>query len=166
VRAFVAAFVERGAAERLFRATPLLAGMRRVPPYNLHLTLHFLGSIGDTQRDQLIAFVDALQGTPLTVRVTGVTGFPSASRARTVVAMVEAVEALCSWRDALAQAFPTGDSERRFRPHITLGRSRNGMTVPEIGELEGMEIPLLPPRAYVSRTLPEGARYLPLDEAP
>jgi hypothetical protein len=44
-------------------------------------------------------------------------------------------------------------------PHITLGRSREGVVVPETTGLEGLSVQLLAPAAYESRTLPEGARY-------
>lgn len=165
MRVFVASFVERQAAGLLAEAVPLVAGMRPVPAENLHLTLHFLGSIDDTKREELIAFVRTLEGNPLKVRISEVAGFPSGNHARTVVAMIEMVEGIAvlnRWHDALVRAFPSGDSEKTFRPHITLGRSRKGIRVPQIESLAGREIALLAPRVYESRTLPEGARYLPL----
>lgn len=165
MRVFVASFVEQQAAGQLAGAVPRVTGMRPVPAENLHLTLHFLGSIDDTKREELIAFVRALEAFPVRVRISEVAGFPSGNRARTLVAMIEIIEGMAvlnRWHDALARAFPTGDSAKTFRPHITLGRSRKGIRVPEIESLAGREIALLAPRVYESRTLSEGARYLPL----
>lgn len=162
----MAAFVEPGAAARLARAVPALPGLRPVPSENLHLTLLFLGRSTAARGRELAAYLKTLQGSAVTVRVTGVTGFPSARNARALVALTDdpggAPGRLQTWHDALVHRFSEAGPGRRFRPHITLGRSRRRMPIPEVAGLEGLEIPLLPPGVYESRTLPEGARYLPL----
>jgi 2'-5' RNA ligase len=162
MRVFVASFVEPHAAGQIAESLPTVPGMRPVPPENLHLTLHFLGNLSEPDSASLIRFVDGLGGRSLQVRITAVSGFPSPVKASAVVALLEAKEELEHWHDALAQQWPTGGAGRAFRPHITLGRSRSGVTVPDGETLAGTVIPLLPPRVYESRTDPGGARYLPL----
>jgi len=164
MRVFVASFVEPGAARQLAESLPPVPGVRPVPSKNLHVTLHFLGNLNRRDADGIVRFVNAMGGRSLRVRITAISGFPSPDRARAVVALLRATEEMLSWHDALVRHSPSGATDRTFRPHVTLGRSRKGVSVPAGAALVGSEIALLPPRVYESRTEPEGARYVPLGE--
>ena len=163
MRVFVACFVDAATADRLAKTLRPLPGMRQVPPENLHLTLHFLGNVARSRNADVIALAESLGGKPVRSRVRSVTGFPAASRARTVVALLDEPPEWQVWHDALVASWPTKAAERQFLPHITLGRSRDGVVVPETTGLEALSVQLLPPSAYESRTLPEGACYRRLD---
>jgi 2'-5' RNA ligase len=159
MRVFVACFVDAATADRLAKTLQPLPGMRRVPPENLHLTLHFVGNVAESQGADVVALTESLGGKPIRSRVRSVTGFPAASCARTVVALLDEPPEWQVWHDTLVASWPTKAAERGYVPHITLGRSREGVVVPETTGLEGLSVQLLAPAAYESRTLPEGARY-------
>ena len=135
-------------------------------PQNLHLTLHFLGSVEPERRDEVLALATGLNGKATKATVCEVTGFPRRRRARVVVARLNADPLLAEWYRLLAARWPTEESARSLDPHITLARSRSprGVSVPEARSLDGLALELLPPAAYLSETLPEGVRYTPLAE--
>jgi 2'-5' RNA ligase len=62
----------------------------------------------------------------------------------------------------LARHWPTGET-RRFDPHVTLARSRSAVRLPALPVVADLAVALGPPAAYVSETLPAGARYRRLD---
>lgn len=145
---------------------PSVAGMRRVPAANLHVTLHFLGSVAEERLAEVRALADFLPSEGLSVRVSGLTGFPKPSRARMLVALLEDPgDRLRGWHGVLAARWPTNET-RSFNPHATVARSRRPLELPALPELAGLDLELEPPGAYVSETLPEGARYRPLAAAP
>jgi len=100
-----------------------------VSPDGVHLTLKFLGEVGDERRDELVTALGAaaagMRPVPLAVRGAGV--FPDAERPRVFWAGVEpdpALELLAHSveRGFDALGFPT--EGRPFRPHLTVGRAR------------------------------------------
>jgi RNA 2',3'-cyclic 3'-phosphodiesterase len=100
-----------------------------VSPEGVHVTLKFLGEVGDERRDELIAALAAAAvGTrpiPLAVRGAGV--FPDTERPRVFWAGVQPDGALELLADSVersfaALGFPT--EGRPFRPHLTVGRAR------------------------------------------
>jgi 2'-5' RNA ligase len=158
VRCFVACFLRPVAAEHLAAALPEIPGCRRVAAANLHVTLHFIGNLDAGAACELQALVETLDGVATIARVLEVTGFPRPDRARTAVATLAVDDRLLAWQQRLAEAWPTGE-DRRFRPHVTLGRAKRPTSVAAAPGLEDLEIGLQPPGLYVSETLPEGARY-------
>ena len=159
MRCFIACFLDDDSAGRLVSGMPRLEGIRQVSGENLHVTLQFLGNVAEERCEPIRQAVMALGGQPTTTRVLTVTGYPSPVRARTIVARLKPDPKLLGWHDALSDLLKPTAGARKFDPHVTLGRSRAGIRVPELSEFDGVEIGLRTPALYRSETRPEGARY-------
>ncbi len=107
------------------------ARLRWVRPDNLHFTLRFLGQLPAAQVARAaVATREAVRtATPFAVTIGGLGAFPSFERPQVVwvgsQGGAEALERLAEGLNAsLAhERFP--NDPRRFRPHLTLGRSRD-----------------------------------------
>lgn len=125
-----------------------------VRPDGIHLTLKFLGNIqAGRQVDVSRAIERSVEGSPpLHLEVSGLGGFPSLRQPRVLwVAVsgdVEQLEALQrKIDDALADlGFPR--EERRFVPHLTLARVREGASPKERKALGEVAMPLRETRPY------------------
>lgn len=113
-------------------------GLRWVAPHHLHLTLRFLGEIGEAdvaRADAAVARTAAAHPKPFTLIVKGLGAFPTPRSARVIWCGLSGdVEALQRWQRDLEGAlrefgFPAED--RPFRPHITLARMRSPGRWPE-----------------------------------
>jgi 2'-5' RNA ligase len=118
------------AAADALRARPGGERVRWVRPENLHVTLHFLGSIHPDRVSVLADQVgrEAAAREPFTLHLGALRGFPP-RRPRVASLEVgpeaELVElAAAVSRGAVASGLP--GAERPFRPHLTLGRLRDG----------------------------------------
>lgn len=148
---------------RLFAAIPLqppalgpaLATLRRlegepwpvrwVREAGLHLTLKFFGEVAADRLDTIAEMVGfALEGVaPMPLRVMGVGVFPSVRRPRVIRLEVSAGPELELLQDRIERGgerigFPP--EGRPFRPHVTMGRVKEGQRLPpEAAEiLEGI----------------------------
>lgn len=114
----------------------------------LHLTMKFLGSVGPERisgvRDGLSA---SIAGTPeLAFTLTELGAFPTVARARTLFAGLESdprLELLVHQieRASAELGFPVAG--RPFRPHVTLGRVRDGsrLSAAAVQAIEQAELP-------------------------
>jgi 2'-5' RNA ligase len=148
-----------------------------VPPANLHLTLKFLG---DIQQESAAAIGAALERglgerAPFEVRAGGVGAFPDEARPRVLwVGLTDEGGALArlaadveTWLEALG--FPR--EARPFRPHLTIGRVKDGHTSvaaafaphreTSFGTSSIREVVL-----YESRLRARGAEYVALRRVP
>lgn len=151
------------------RHLPQLKWARKVE--NLHLTIRFLGNIGDAQ---LVALGSALAGRmallpPFPVTVCGIGAFPSARQAAVIWAGLDdptgGLTRIASEVAAVTHELDLVDPDPRpFRAHVTLGRSREGVDLrPHLpawvdrrfGHFTGEEVHL-----YESRLGREGSTYL------
>lgn len=107
------------------------ARLRWVKPKNLHFTLRFLGELPVAQVARAVVAVrEAVKtATPFAVTIAGLGAFPTFERPQVVWVGsregAEALEALAARIDMFLsrERFPM--NSRRFRPHLTLGRSRD-----------------------------------------
>jgi 2'-5' RNA ligase len=115
-----------------------------VDPKGIHLTLKFLGNIGQNQvADIEEAISQASQGvSPFQLQLGGLGAFPNLRRPRVIwVAMTGELESLLALQKGIDQALvPLGFAmeSRPFTPHLTLGRLRERASPEEcrkIGEL-------------------------------
>ncbi|BDG09263.1 RNA 2',3'-cyclic phosphodiesterase [Anaeromyxobacter paludicola] len=167
LRAFQAALRREAGAQA--------ADVRWVDPDSVHLTLQFLGAVPEERRGEVEAAVAAAaaQAAPATLRLAGAGAFPSPSRPRVLWAGVAGeVEPLRGLVAALGAGLaPLGypPEERRFSPHLTLGRARDPRGARGLAPLLSRAPPpsSAPWRAeevtlFRSHLSPGGARYEPL----
>lgn len=147
MRTFVALNLPPAERERLHAALAPLRGkelpVRWVAPEALHLTVKFLG---DTESAAVEAVDEVLQTAaarrgPVSLRIGGLGAFPSLRRASILWVGVAGDAELASLQRELEPAlsrlgFPR--EQRPFRPHITVGRTRNGTQALDIERLGGM----------------------------
>ncbi len=100
-------------------------------PAQLHLTLHFLGNgIDEADLHPICRAMDQAGAgiAPFEIECGGVGAFPDAANPRTIwIGIRQGAEPLIRLHEALAAVLePLGypAEERRYRPHITLGRVR------------------------------------------
>ncbi|HEU5170943.1 MAG TPA: RNA 2',3'-cyclic phosphodiesterase [Gemmatimonadales bacterium] len=144
--------------------------VRWVSDEGLHVTLKFYGEVAPERLDVIEESVRlAARGTgPLPLRLEDLGAFPSSQHARVLWLSFEAPPALELLQDRLERGgeeigFPP--EGRPFRPHLTLGRVREGHRLPpralemHAGTFE--RLPLLAEELvlYESVLTPEGPRY-------
>ena len=115
-----------GLMETLAEAAP---AVKWVEEDNLHVTLVFLGEVDDRDLIDVCRAVQAVCATikPFALEIAGVECFGDPRRPRTIwVGVEEGKEQLVTLHDALEQAMLElrcyRREERRFTPHVTLGR--------------------------------------------
>ena len=186
VRAFVAVelpedarLVLGGLVEALRRVS--VDRLRLVNPEGIHLTLKFLGNVAVSRLLQVTAAMDQAAATvgPMEVELSGLGGFPNLGSPRGLWVGIEGdtvqLRALAvALEERLVTAgFPA--EARRFAPHLTLGRIRDGATARErrqAGEtLQGLvgrervSLSVTGISLMQSELRPEGARYTRLHHA-
>ncbi len=146
------------------RAAP--PAVRRVPAENLHVTLAFLGTRGGGEAAAVRALLPALARPLDELSTAGALWLPP-RRPGVLSVALEAGAALAALQAelvaALAAAIGFAPEQRRFRPHVTVGRVARGTRIDTREALD----PPAPQRRfraqsmvlYRSRTTPEGARY-------
>ena len=160
IRSFIAVEIPESARAYL---AGLQAGLKRscscpvkwVEPGNMHLTLKFLGNVDTGLIPEVRRAMDAAASSSSRCRleVTGVGSFPGGDRIRVIWAgLAGEVDILQHLQAALDNGlaglgFPP--EERPFRPHLTLGRVREGASRAErescVRALAGLpETPAMP----------------------
>lgn len=124
------------AAGVLARVRPLGWPVRWVREEGLHLTLKFFGEVTTDRLGPIAEMVTfATEGLrPMSQRLGGVGAFPNGSRPRVIHMEVEAGAELELLQDRLergGERLGFAPEGRAFRPHITLGRVREGHRLPE-----------------------------------
>jgi 2'-5' RNA ligase len=134
IRAFVAIKVDEPVLERIAQATEILRSklhdIRWIATANCHLTLKFLGAVDETRVDHIGSALqrklDLFPQCAISVKGLGI--FPDAKRPRVLWAGVEG-ETLAALAEGVESALaPLGfeREQRPFRPHLTIGRWRQG----------------------------------------
>jgi 2'-5' RNA ligase len=133
-----------------------LAGARRVPEDQLHLTLRFIGEVDDKMFAAIKAALAGVSAAPFPLALRGVGHFPPGRHPRVLWVGMEAGEPLMELQQRVELALigaGIAAEERRFSPHITIARLRD--TPPEaVLSLEERH------RAFASDAFPVGDFYL------
>jgi 2'-5' RNA ligase len=113
----------------LSQLKPFSHTARWVSTENLHLTLKFLGNVRDTQISELIAKLQPLLQSvePFKLSVRGVGTFPAKGAPNVFWVGIEASDVLFKLHhivDDVAASFGIPKEQRRFSPHLTIGRAR------------------------------------------
>jgi len=110
--------------------TATQADIKCVEPENLHITLKFLGEVGDAQLEQIIKSIEEVSVEPFHMLLAGLGVFPKLNRPRTVWVGVEngVTEITNVFSDVEKKLVKMGfEAERRsFHPHLTVCRIRSG----------------------------------------
>ncbi|MFW6189272.1 MAG: RNA 2',3'-cyclic phosphodiesterase [Planctomycetota bacterium] len=146
MRAFVAVEIDEecrsallGAVDALKRAAD---GVRWVRPEQMHVTLKFIGEIDDLDVADAIGCIRpaAERAEPFTMHLAGLSAFPPRGKPRVI--HVEAEDASGKLHelhdnveDALARELGVERENRRYIPHITLGRVKNRGACPPMEEI-------------------------------
>jgi RNA 2',3'-cyclic 3'-phosphodiesterase len=146
--------------------------VRWVRPEGIHLTLKFYGEVAPERLDVIEETVRfAVAGArPIPLRLTQLGAFPTSNRPRVLWIGLEAPATLELLQDRLERGgeeigFPPEGAP--YRPHVTLGRVREGHRLPS-GAIERYEIPDEGPSflaeelvLYESVLTSDGPRYQP-----
>jgi 2'-5' RNA ligase len=182
-RTFVAvettAEIRRRAMEFVSRLAEAAQDVKWTSPENLHWTLYFLGDVDDLEIPAVCNAVAtaALECEPFDLAAFGAGAFPSADRPRTLwIGAGEGAQGLVELQRSLQRRLKKlgyRGEERRFVPHITLGRAgRHGRPRSLANELSAFADfdagSMLVDEAVVfaSRLTLEGPLYEPLSRAP
>ncbi len=176
IRTFVAAPLPEVVRAALGELAQQLAahsqGVRWVRPENIHLTLRFLGDTDPEQVPALSKGLDEIAAPqpPFPMRLGGVGAFPNWKRPRVVwVGLEEEGEQLQKLRRAverLARSLRWERETQEFKPHLTLGRVREGRSISQ-GEwaVPPLDFPIDRVELIESRLKPTGPEYHTLHQA-
>lgn len=179
VRTFVALLIPPAWAEYLGRISQDLAerttGLSWVKPANLHVTLRFLGDLGDSgvsrAGDAVRRGAEGVPAVPAALGALG--GFPNLARPRVVwVGLSRGVDEAIALAGAVNGALRDagfGRPDKPFRAHLTLARVREGAR--GLAALSEYAPPPAPEPALLDQVVlmksdlhPAGSRYTPLLE--
>lgn len=148
-------------AERaLLRLRRLTDNVKWVERANLHWTLHFLGDLDDQELYEICQAAERALANiePFSLSAVGVGAFPSNDRPRTlwIGAGVgsEQLEQVHAALDAELRPLGFRGENRRFVPHLTLGRAGRTLTMAETVAL-GEELAKLTDYDAASQTVDE-----------
>jgi 2'-5' RNA ligase len=176
VRAFLAIPLTAEITDEAGRIEQALArklpDIRWVKPASMHLTLKFFADVSEETLEkigQIMLSVGRLFP-PFPISISGLGTFPAPSRARVFWLGVQGGPALSRLHGIFDEKFEQigiPREDRPFTPHLTLGRRRQGFSVPltvqqqyqkiECGRLQADRVIL-----YQSRLDPAGAVHIPL----
>ena len=135
VRCFVAVDVdEPDLAGALGRVQAVLEGtgadLKCVETGNIHLTMRFLGDIGEALLGELVGLVEGLSFGPFRMELRGVGAFPNLRRPRVIWAGItrgaDELTGIFNGLESGLAGMGFRPERRRFSPHITLARVRSG----------------------------------------
>lgn len=96
---------------------------------NLHITLKFLGEIDEQQKTDIAPVIEDICGKhcPFNLKLEGLGCFPNSGNPRVLwVGVTQGGKELCMIADALERGLARFGfrEEKRFHPHLTIGRTR------------------------------------------
>lgn len=131
VRLFVGIPFSEEVTARLQRACSGLPGARWVDPASLHLTLRFIGEVDGALAEDIHEALCRVTVPCFDLRIAGVGCFESRKKVRTLWAGVQRQELLVRLRDKVDVAINRAGApaeRRKFKPHITLAKFKNGVS--------------------------------------
>jgi 2'-5' RNA ligase len=147
VRTFLAFDVEEHVRRRILEVTDRFRkidpGIRWVKPDNMHVTLYFFGEVDESRQSELeeVCRNSTRNIGPFSIRVQGVSGFPSVERARVLWYGIQNEGAeLNRMYESVRRKLRESDivdriENRPYAPHLTVGRVKRGMNRALIEEI-------------------------------
>jgi 2'-5' RNA ligase len=154
IRLFVALGLPAVVCERLALVRAPLPGARWVAPENMHVTLRFIGEVEPPVAAEIDTLLSRIAAPDFDIRLAGLGTFGSRGRVRALWAGVEQTEPLAHLQakieaaSARAGLAPEG---RKFHPHVTLARCKNGREGPAaefVATYGGFDLPAIPIDAF------------------
>lgn len=153
-----------------------VAGIGWTPKEDLHLTMRFLGDIGDDEEERLLQVLGKARVSPFTLMVGGVGAFPRKGPPKVIwLGLDTGHPLLFQLRQRIDDAVLAAGIEcemRDFVPHITIGRC-SVVSAQSIRTLfrskTAMDGPLFSVCEFTlfeSRRAPTGSCYLPVESFP
>ena len=127
-RLFAGVEIPAGIADRLSYLRGGIAGARWIDPENYHLTLRFIGDIDMVDAEAVAEALARVRRPSFPLRFTGV-GALGTRKLHTVAATVEPSQPLIELQaehERILQRIGLPPEGRKFTPHVTLARLRNG----------------------------------------
>ncbi len=144
-RTFIAVEIDSAVRSRAEELIGILraagADVKWVEPHNLHLTLQFLGEVPQQEIVAVCKAVElgAAQVQPFELEIGSAGAFPHSHRPRTLWIGAKAGSPLMAeLHDHVALKLAElgyRDEVRLFQTHLTIGRTRSGKNVAELGQL-------------------------------
>jgi len=104
------------------------ADVKLVEPENIHLTMKFLGDVSEVKLEKIKSIISDLSFVPFVMTLSNVGVFPNMNRPRTIWAGINSgIESLAEIHKIIEfrlNELGFQRDNRRFNPHITLGRVR------------------------------------------
>jgi len=113
-----------------------LPGVKWTSPRNLHITLKFLSEVPDDRVNELRTALKSVAVQPMTLFADRIGAFPKRGRAHVITVNPAGdsvkVAALFDQIEHVCHTIGFGRDRRPFTPHVTIGRSRDGVEVRRI----------------------------------
>ncbi len=129
IRLFVAIPLPDEVRERMAALCSGLPGARWVQPENMHLTLRFVGDVEHGQAEDVHLALSRISAPPVEIALSGLDWFGTRSKVHTVFVKADKQEALMHLQRKVESAIVRvgmAPDDRKFAPHVTLGRLRDG----------------------------------------
>ena len=113
---------------RLSQLCAGVPGARWVDPGNFHLTLRFIGEVGEDLAADIDAALSRLRARPLVLQLAGTGVFGNGGIPKSLWVGVERNPPLAALRDKIEQALVRSGlppEPRKFSPHVTLARLKH-----------------------------------------
>jgi RNA 2',3'-cyclic 3'-phosphodiesterase len=108
-----------------------LPGARWIEPSDYHVTLRFIGDIGNRQAQDIDSLLADVSRRPLALKVAGLGGF-GGDKPHSVFAAIEPSRELSELQgeiDRLVRACGIEADKRKFQPHVTLARLKGASSL-------------------------------------
>lgn len=142
--------------------------VRWTPPENMHVTLHFLGTVAAEHVASIETALRTIEAGAYSTTISGVIAFPRRRNARIIAADVESSPRLLELHQKTGSALRGiggfQPESRPYNPHVTIGRVREpdegverfieSTSLPPLGRTEVLSIAL-----FESHLEKRGARY-------
>ncbi|HLF21996.1 MAG TPA: RNA 2',3'-cyclic phosphodiesterase [Aestuariivirga sp.] len=110
-----------------------IIGSRWIDPDSFHITLRFIGDIGDSLAREIAYQLDGVEARPFSVRLKGIDVF-GGNKPHTLYAGIEEsaeLRRLRSIHERICQVLGLDADQRKFTPHVTLARLKG----PDLGDV-------------------------------
>ena len=147
---------------------------RPVPPENWHLTVRFLGNVGEVAGERLAAALDQADlGPAFVIALGGMGAFPRPARATVIWLALDKgrdrLTALNGLAEEAAQGAGLAPEDRPYAPHLTLSRIRPELDVrTDVASYAPVPFQWTAPALVLFESHPGrgGARYERVEEFP